>query len=266
MKKIICFLLSLILIVGSCSKKEEAIIIPPCAVTKLMITDSFAGMENVQTYTYGYDASLRLIKSTLVSNIGGNISTSVLAYQYLNGLVVTATVDGGSPLSWTNENGHVVKIFFISGDQNPVTSTTLLTYDGQGRVLTNNYTNDLGVGIRVSYSATYGSDGNLQKSTRTVFNGSTNTGDFTTTYAAFDGKNSPYTLLAKGINQPYFLLSAYGEPNDLYFSKSNPVSATEGSTPVIYTYEYNDASYPTKVVAKHATYTMTYLFEYQKCK
>ncbi len=172
------------------------------------------------TYTFEYDNNLVLTRQTEVFN-GANNSTSTYVYTYLytNGMLTGIKADGGDLFTWTNDGGHVVKISGTSAGSYPVTSTTNLTYDSQGRLLTNNYLNDLGVGNAVNCAFTFTSEGNVQTSSRQTFYGGTSQGQFVLNYTAYDGKNNPFLLLAKAINQPYFYYDVYGSPNDYFLTR-----------------------------------------------
>jgi len=265
-------LLLMFLAATSCSKKDAAPVVQPCAVTKTTVTMTFSnGAVNVNTTTYEYNADLTLAQATLVytytlSGAAPVSTTTVTKYTYSGGALASASA-GTAQTTWTNTGGAVTKISGSGGTTPPIVLVTEdFTYDAQGKLSLITYQDNLGVGTKLITNLAFDASANLQTYKREIILGGVSQGLLPNSYT-FDTKNNPYSLLAKAIKQPYFHSGVFGEPNETYYSKNNIMASNSGTSfPTTYTYEYSEAGYPTKMVQTSLGITTTTLFEYQLCK
>jgi YD repeat-containing protein len=252
----------------SCSKKDDPAVVNGCLITKMTTTvTTGTTVSTVITDLFEYDSDRRLIKTTETNVSSGSISSNLVqTFTYASGMVSSAKTEGttgGSAVSvtttWTNDNGRVTKITGSAG------SLSTFAYDGAGNLKSFNYTD--GTGQQTSLAATFSSE--LQ-SVNAVSSGI----NIDVTYGPHDSKINPFTLLAKAINQPYYVTGT-GLISAQYLHKANQLSEKDVVTylgmsntlNVNFTYEYNARNYPAKITQQlpGTTQSGVVLFEYKDC-
>jgi YD repeat-containing protein len=251
----------------SCSKNDP-VVVNGCLLTKITSTvSSGATVSSTMTDVFEYDSDRRLVKITETTGSPGNPGSSyVQTYTYVGGMVAGSKTDGtagGTTFSinttWTNVNGRVTKIT----DPDGLLST--FAYDGGGNLKT--YVNTDENGAQTTLTTNYTSDLQSVKVLSTAVT-------IDASYASHDSKTNPYTLLAKAINQPYYVPGT-GLINTQYLHKANPLSEKDvltfgGSSTtlnVTFIYDYNARGYPVKCtqVVSGFNQTGTILYEYKDC-
>lgn len=208
--------------------------------------------------TYSYDANGKLSGSS-----GATINT----YNYVNDFVRTKIIEyvNYDKETWSYENDLLSKIScerYFNGEN---VENHWYTYSYIGNTLMG-YSWKSDEVLMPPYTVEYVYHGDNIASQTTTYPEDLKTLSF----ASYDFKKNPYLLLANAIGQSFFvgMPSFLLEDYDPKLSKNNPTKCVSSKGNVdIYTYEYNELGYPTRITAEWETWGLvSYIFTYEGCE
>jgi YD repeat-containing protein len=256
----------------SCSRKDD--VMPTasaaCQVKKITTTWSSFFMNvkfsTTSIQTLEYDSENKLSKVTTETS-GTNLtsSTIITLYHYTNG-AITSVAAGTSSANWLVQDGRLVKVT-QPGSVNVVD----ITYDGNGRLVKHQNTY---AGLQSTYTAVYDANGNLKSDILTAVSSVQNDTE-SRTYAAYDSKINPYTIIAdamrlsyyfEGFNPGPFLPEALGQNNPGTSLGSHTDPAVNYSYDWNWSYTYDAKGYlTTSTQTTPGQSTTVRIFEYSHC-